>query len=111
MKLPRAVSVRPLRLRAAVVALLLLVPRLAAVQEDEPSQDGKKLSEWVEQLKSQDAARRRAAIEAVGKFGPKGKEAVPALILAFRDSDDKVADAAVAALIAIGPDSVPPLLQ
>ena len=66
-----------------------------------------KLSQWVEQLRSQKPEERISAIEALGKLGPKAKEAIPALVQAFQDREESVRDAAVASLVKIGPGVVP----
>ena len=53
-------------------------------KEKEPEVDGRKLSEWVQQLKTGDIGERQGAVLALGKIGPKG---VPALADALKDKE------------------------
>jgi HEAT repeat protein len=61
----------------------------------------------VEALKRRDPGVRAHIATALGRFGPKAKEAVSALILALRDSDCCVRRAAASALGEIGPEAKP----
>src|SRR5258708_1808693 len=53
-------------------------------QNKEPEFEGRKLSEWVQQLRSGDVGERQGAVLALGKLGP---GAVPALTEALKDKD------------------------
>jgi hypothetical protein len=53
-------------------------------EKKEPEVDGRKLSEWVQRLKSGDVGERQGAVLALGKIGPEG---VPALADALEDKE------------------------
>ena len=71
-----------------------------------PEYDGKPLRHWVAQAASEDAAKRRAAAEALGKIGPEG---VPALLKLLEDKDHRVRSVATLAVTGMGPAAVPKL--
>jgi HEAT repeat protein len=74
--------------------------------------DAKQLAAWVADLSAQDNDRRRAAINALVKAGPRAKSAVPDLIKLLKEKDWR-ADNIIEILGAIGPDAkdaVPHLL-
>jgi hypothetical protein len=52
---------------------------------EEPIHKGRKLSEWIADLKNGDSLDRRAAVYAIGAIGPAAKGAVPALVLLLDD--------------------------
>ena len=86
--------------------------------KDDGKVKGKTVKEWAEVLKtSKDAAEAVKAAQALGEFGPKAKEAIPALAEAVKDlkrvKDNKyvVAEAATEALALIGPDAIPALRE
>src|SRR5262245_64120299 len=82
---------------------LLAVTAPAIAEEPEPVWEGKKLSEWVAQLKDRDMYERCAATYALRMLGPKAKTAVPALIEVLKDKESDVRRDAVLALQHIGP--------
>src|SRR5271165_5714262 len=96
--------------RAPLLFPLLLVAaltssRTAAAAEDEPMLRHRTLSEWLGMLREDPAPeKRRAALLAVELIGPgKSPKVVPAVIAALRDdSDEKLREAAAAALGRIG---------
>ncbi len=93
---------RPLLLLTLV---LLVAPRPARADQDDPKLQGRPLSEWVEMLRGDRSAdRRRAALLAVERIGPaKSPRVVPAVIAALRDdADERLREAAAAALGRIG---------
>jgi HEAT repeat protein len=93
---------RPLLLLALA---LLVVPRPAHADQDDPTLQGRPLSEWVEMLRGDRSAdRRRAALLAVERIGPaKSPRVVPAVIAALRDdADERLREAAAAALGRLG---------
>src|SRR5258707_5408795 len=80
-------------MRHVFVQVVLLIFALAGnataedknpAQQKEPEVEGRKLSEWVQQLKSGDVVERQGAVLALGKFGP---EAIPALAAALQDKE------------------------
>lgn len=75
--------------------------------------DGKTLAEWTAQLGDADGLARSAAADAVARYGPNAKAAVPSLVALLRNPDDLSFDAAVLAIGEIGPaagDAVDPLV-
>jgi len=91
------------------VLLLAALPLCALHAEEEPTYEGKTVSEWIEALKDEDKDVRSGAAEALGEIGPAAKPAVPALIEALGDEDSRVPVFA-AALVKIGADAVPALV-
>jgi HEAT repeat protein len=90
-----------------VVAVLFALPAKAA--DAEPSYDGKRLSEWVKQLKSGKEEERKNAAEALGSLAVESQLVVPALLEAVVDGPEKTNQSAVSALIKIGPAALPTL--
>jgi HEAT repeat protein len=92
-------------LPVVVVVLLILVPR-ARAEDDEPMLQGKKLSEWVKALQSDDDVRlRRAAVYALQFFGVKQyKRTITPLATALRE--DKSEEIRKSAALALGTLSV-----
>jgi len=64
---------------------------------------GRPAAEWAADLGSADAAVRKKAARELGRIGAADPAAVPALIRALKDKDAGVREAAVLALLAIGP--------
>jgi HEAT repeat protein len=71
----------------------------------EPFFAGRRLSEWIKLLDSQDLDRRLGAARALGDLGADAKAAVPALIRRLTDRDAFVPTAAANSLGAIGPEA------
>jgi HEAT repeat protein len=86
----------------AVPALLVLALHAPArADDDDPTFQGKKLTEWLQMLQS-DAKpeRRRVAVFAVEQIGPRrSKKVLPALVMALRDdTEEQVRERAAGAL-------------
>jgi HEAT repeat protein len=75
---------------------------LSSSWADEPVNDGKKLSEWVKQLKSRDAKERARAAEAIGEMKEDAKGSVGQLLPLLKDKDDDVRVKTAGALGRIG---------
>lgn len=86
-------------------ALLAVLALLAGCGPGEPVHDGKKLSEWIEQLGSPDTMKRMRAAHAVGEIGPPARKAVPLLARLLEDRSHLVRWAAASSLGRIGADS------
>ena len=69
----------------------------------EPVADGRKLSEWVADLKAQAPQTRNAAAYEISGLGPAAAAAVPALIDALDDPEPSVRFPVTVALAEIGP--------
>jgi len=67
--------------RLSIPLLLLCLPVCAIHAEEEPTHEGKTVSEWIEALKDEDGDDRGGAAEALGKIGPAAKAAVHELEL------------------------------
>jgi HEAT repeat protein len=67
---------------------------------------GRPAAEWAANLTSSDPAVRKKAARELGHIGAADKAAVPALVGALKDKDAGVREAAVLALLAIGPPAV-----
>ncbi len=89
-----------MRARSLVVVTALLVGWVAQAQTPE---------ELIGQLKDPDATVRRRAAEALGK--KRAEAAIPTLGTLLTDKDASTRDAAAAALVRMGPKSVPVLLD
>src|SRR6266852_3348620 len=95
-------------LRTSFFAALLIIgsgvtrPACAAIEDEEPSVAGRKLSEWVQTLKTEkEEKQRRAALTALKYMGTKLETAkvVPPVALAARDdTSDAIRKAATQAL-------------
>ncbi len=72
---------------------------------NEPFQDGRPASYWIDQLKDGDPAKRQEAAAALGRMGPDGRNAVPALAVALKDDSELVRANAALALSKIGSES------
>ncbi len=77
--------------------------RVAALSE--PFFAGRRLSEWIKLLESQDLATRLGAARSLGEMGADARAAVPALIQRLADRDAFVPTAAADSLGAIGPEA------
>jgi HEAT repeat protein len=75
----------------------------AKAQRSNPSEE--QIPNLIQELKSGDDHGRAKAAEAIGRLGPEGKPALPALLLALRDEGELVRQNALRAIIAIGPDA------
>ena len=82
----------------AALALTLLLPTAAALRAapeavsalTSPSVEkigGKKLSQWIADLRNSDPSVREEAIRSIALFGPAAASAVPALVDRLHDSD------------------------
>ena len=102
-------------LGSAALALTLAVGPLAAqgaATGKEPESHGRKLSEWITDLKAPAPQTRNAAAYEISGMGPAAAAAVPALIVALDDSEAAVRFPVTVALAEIGPaakDAVPRL--
>src|SRR6516162_1009171 len=79
-----------MRLNRLLPVVLVVLFALASRADDqrEPVHEGKKLSEWINSLKNDDAKPRAKAAEALGLLGSKAAKAVPHLIDGLKDADD-----------------------
>jgi HEAT repeat protein len=95
--------------RLAILGLFLALASgpltAAAVDDKEPSYNGKPLASWVALLKDKDFYVRRGAAEALKTMGKEAKAAVPALTNALEDNFYGVRQTAAQALGSIGPDA------
>jgi HEAT repeat protein len=96
-------------LRSLVVAAAL-VPA-AAADQDEPSVQGKTLSEWRKALKDAQPSTRAVAARALGTLGPKAAPAASDLVPLLSDRDLNVRNQTTIALRAIGVEAVPALAE
>jgi HEAT repeat protein len=94
----------PAWIAGLVVVALSSLPLKAA--DPDPVYDGKRLSEWVKQLKSKKEADRERAGEAIASLAVESRAVVPALLESVSDGKE-TNQSAVTALIRIGPDAVP----
>jgi len=67
-------------------------------QRKAPSKTKKVIADLLMLLKSKKSSVRKAAVEALGKMGPKAQKAIPALIKVLDDKDPDVSAAAVESL-------------
>lgn len=84
-----------------------------AILDASARHDGKTLAEWIARLGDADDLTRTTAADAVAKYGPNAKAAVPSLVALLRNPDDLSFEAAVMAIGEIGPvagDAVDPLV-
>src|SRR5262249_17444913 len=78
--------------------------RLAGT-DDQPKKDDRSVPKRIEGLENKDAVMRKQAAEALERVGAGATKAVPALVLALKDKEEGVREAALAALLAIDPDN------
>lgn len=94
---------------ATVVSAVLAAPALGQTATrtvgSEPETDGRKLSEWVADLKAPAPQTRNAAAYEISSLGPAAAPAVPALIAALDDPIPAVRFPVTVALREIGPDA------
>jgi HEAT repeat protein len=95
--------------RIALLALLALLAPSAKAADPDPTYDGKRLSEWVKQLKSKKEADRQAAEEALASLAAESRRVVPTLLEAVVDGAG-TNQSAVSVLMRIGPAAVPGIL-
>ena len=101
-----------LRIGGMLLAGAILSLHASAQAKDDGKVKGKTVKEWVDVLKtSKDAAEAVKAAQALGEFGCKAKEAIPALADAVKDTRNLVGDAASAALALVGADALPALRE
>jgi HEAT repeat protein len=95
------------RTMGSLVAGVLILSSVASAQTEsagkEPVADGRKLSQWVADLKAQAPQTRNAAAYEISGLGPAAAAAVPALIEALDDPDPTVRFPVTVALKEIGP--------
>ncbi len=90
-------------MRSVLTTLLVCaVAQGAAYAQTKPP-----IGKLTKELRSKQAAVRLAAVKELGRLGPAGSKAAPALFRALRDSDRGVAALAVWALGRIGPKAIP----
>lgn len=98
---------------AVVVAILALAPAVHAQgAATGPVADGRRLSDWIADLKAEAPQTRNAAAYEISGMGPAAASAVPALIEALDDPSTAVRFPVTVALGEIGPaaaDAVPRL--
>jgi HEAT repeat protein len=90
-------------LAAAVLVLSSAVSAQTPSAGKEPVADGRKLSQWVADLKAQAPQTRNAAAYEISGMGPAAAAAVPALIDALDDPEASVRFPVTVALAEIGP--------
>ena len=90
-------------LAAAVLVLSSAAWAQAAAAGKEPVADGRKLSQWVADLKAPAPQTRNAAAYEISGMGPAAVAAVPALIDALDDPEPSVRFPVTVALAEIGP--------
>ena len=95
------------RTLGSLAAAVLLLSSAAWAQTEspgkEPVADGRKLSQWVADLKAPAPQTRNAAAYEISGMGPAAAAAVPALIQALDDSEPSVRFPVTVALAEIGP--------
>lgn len=95
------------RTLGSLAAAVLLLSSAAWAQTEspgkEPVADGRKLSEWVADLKAPAPQTRNAAAYEISGLGPAAVSAVPALIEALDDPEPTVRFPVTVALAEIGP--------
>ncbi len=89
---------KKLLLVSLLVGILTVLP---GCRKQVPQHGGKTAAQWAEVLRGPDVAGRREAARALGAL--KGKEHIPDLVKALRDSDEEVRSRAAEALWGIGP--------
>ena len=106
------------RTLGSLAAVMLVLSSVASAQTEsagkEPVTDGRKLSQWVADLKAPAPQTRNAAAYEISGLGPAAAPAVPALIEALDDPDPTVRFPVTVALAEIGPKAkaaVPKLKQ
>jgi HEAT repeat protein len=90
-------------LAAAVLVLSSAASAQAPSAGKEPVADGRKLSQWVADLKARAPQTRNAAAYEISGMGPAAAAAVPALIDALDDPEPSVRFPVTVALAEIGP--------
>ncbi len=88
-----------------ILALSVLLGGALYGQAQEPRHDGKTVTGLTEKLRDNDVAVRRSAAEALLKFGPEAKQAIPSLIKALEDTDRLVRRRAVECLDRMGSEA------
>jgi HEAT repeat protein len=95
------------RTLGSLAAAVLVLSSAASAQTPsagkEPVADGRKLSQWVADLKAQAPQTRNAAAYEISGMGPAAAAAVPALIDALDDPEASVRFPVTVALAEIGP--------
>jgi vesicle coat complex subunit len=99
---------------AAIVTVVLVALGVGPVEAEppkEPKYQGRKLSDWVDQLSDYDPEYRRKAAEALAQFGPDGRSAAPAVAALLKDKNPDIVREAAATLekIGAGGEAVPVL--
>ncbi len=99
------------QLPALLIAFGVLVAAPPGHAADDPVVSGKKVSEWVADLKSGNTGKAIAAAEKLGAAGEKAKDALPALIAALGGKDDYLAYTVRNQLGKFGPDGAAALVE
>jgi HEAT repeat protein len=94
-----------------VAALVVATTGALAVDQDEPSIQGKTLTEWTKLLKDPVSANRVQAARALQQLGAKASPASAELVKLLKESDFQVRNAAQQALQAIGEDAATALAE
>ncbi len=97
-------------LTIAFTALVVGAPSASAA-DDDPVVSGKKMSEWIADLKSGDGKKAFLAADTLGTAKEKAKAAAPALIALLSQKDNYLVYKAKGALEGIGSDALPALLE
>lgn len=102
------------RLFVGYLVLVMAMPLIACTSTEtnvkKEGDTGGSMFDLRRQLRSTDAAERKAAALALGKMGDKAEKAIPALQRTLLDARPEVRLAAVGALSQIGPKAAPALL-
>lgn len=94
-------------MRVVCLIVVLSVALAGCARKSGPvTAGGRPAAEWAANLSSPDPAVRKKAARELGHIGAADKAAVPALVGALKDKDAGVREAAVLALLAIGPPAV-----
>ncbi len=88
---------------------LILVLSFMATGCNQPRYQGRTLSSWTHDLKSDTDFKRRQACEAIGEMGKEGEAAIDDVIVLLDDVNEGVQEFCSEALSKIGPASIPAL--
>lgn len=85
---------------------------LVAIRRASPAGKKAEIEDLVKTLQGGgDGAGKVSAAQRLGAFGREGREAIPALVAALKTDHRPLKDAAAEALVKIGPDAIPPLIE
>jgi len=99
-------------LRKEIKDLQDALGRTIAAPELAPRYQGKPLSFWMDQSKDADPKYRRGAVEALGAHARRNKQLIPVVVgILNHDEDDSVGSTAAQALLELGKEGVPLLVD